>query len=165
MAILLIVVFLILLAGIMLLLIMEHEKRGYGVLSNKRIYQDTEERPGRTLYATTLNLVGRPDYIIVDKDIYIPVEEKPRVKKTPTYPYLNHKMQLMAYCYLVEENFGVRPPYGVLRYREKEFKIEYTENERQSLIKVVNEITLCITSKKDYTSIFRCSHPKHIVKV
>jgi hypothetical protein len=35
---------------------------------------------------------------------------------------------LAAYCLLVEENFGVRSPHGILQYRDRAFAIDYTDD-------------------------------------
>ena len=36
-------------------------------------------------------------------------------------------MQLAAYCLLVEETIGAAPPYGLLRYAERTFRLDYTQ--------------------------------------
>jgi CRISPR-associated exonuclease Cas4 len=84
-----------------------------------------------------------------------PVEVK--TSKTPQNPYLSHTTQLMAYCLLVEENYGVRPTGGILKYPEREFKIAYTDEAKQSLIDLVGEMILLKHSGKE----LHFNHPQH----
>lgn len=141
--------------GLITLLVIRKQKGKFGVLTKKHIYQDTQLKPGETLYSRTIPLVGKPDYIIKDKNFIIPVEVK--TGKTPQSPYLNHTMQLMAYCLLVEENYGVRPPGGYLQYPDKEFKVAYTKEAEESVREVVEEIKQARASGKE----FQCKHPNH----
>jgi CRISPR-associated exonuclease Cas4 len=64
------------------------------------------------------------------------------VKSTPApaQPYANHIMQLAAYCLLLERESGQRPPYGLLRYREKTFQVDYTSELEQALLGLHEEI-------------------------
>jgi len=145
----------ILLLGFILLIVIAKQRKRLGVLMKKRIYQDTQSKPGETMYSKTLNLVGKPDYLIQDKKIIIPVEVK--TGKTPRSPYPNHTMQLMAYCLLVEENFGIRPPGGILKYPEKEFKIAFTKEAENSVRELAKEILQLKNEGKE----INCSHAEH----
>jgi CRISPR-associated exonuclease Cas4 len=147
--------FLIILAGIALLFFMLRKKDSFGVLVGKRIYQDTQEKPGTLLYAKTIPLCGKPDYLMQEKNMIFPVEVK--TGKTPSAPYLNHQMQLMAYCLLVEENFQVRPIGGYLRYPNKEFKIGFTKEAEASVRNLVSEM---IMKKQSGEELF-CKHTEH----
>jgi CRISPR-associated exonuclease Cas4 len=147
--------FFVILAGIVLLLVVREEQKGFGALAGERIYQDTKERPGRNLYAKTLNLVGKPDYLVKEHGVVIPVEVK--TGKTPRSPYENHKMQLWAYCLLVEENYATPPLFGYLLYPENDFQIPYTKREREKVEKVVAEITACKLAHKE----LHCQHKAH----
>jgi CRISPR-associated exonuclease Cas4 len=49
-------------------------------------------------------------------------------------------LQLAAYCLLVEENFGVRPPYGILQYKDQAFAIDYTGDLEADLLDVLDEM-------------------------
>ena len=73
--------------------------------------------PGKTLalddlvlYSERLKIVGRPDRIVKQAGNFIPEEWKPSAKRV----YHSHKLQSTVYCLLIEEKFGVRPPYGVV---------------------------------------------------
>src|SRR5688572_13440327 len=93
--------FILFVLGILLLLFISKKRSDFGILNSTKIYSDTDKNPGETLYSKTINLVGKPDYLIKEDGMIIPVEIK--TGKTPKTPYLNHTMQLMAYCLLVEE--------------------------------------------------------------
>lgn len=141
--------------GIIFLLILRKISKSFGILSKKRIYEDTQKRPGETIFAKTIPLVGKPDYLVKEKGIILPVELK--TGKTPTSPYLNHTMQLMAYCLLVDEQFGIRPPGGYIKYPDKEFKIAYTKEAEESVRSLVKEM---LEKKRNGEELF-CNHPQH----
>lgn len=146
----------IIVLGMVLLWLMSRQQKKLGVLGNKKpVYQDTEETPGDILYAKTLPLVGKPDYLIKEGKFLIPVEVK--TGNAPKKQYLNHNMQLMAYCLLVEEVYGIRPPGGYLKYSDKELKLAYTKEAEQSVREVVSEIRKLKQSNKE----LHCSHPEH----
>lgn len=125
--------------GLVLLLYLLRQKPSFGVLNEKRLYVDTRTKPGKVSFSKSTNLIGKPDYIIKKDGFYIPVEIKSG--KTPSAPYLNHTTQLIAYFFLVEESYGIRPPGGYLKYPKKEFKIAYTQEARESIVKLSDEIT------------------------
>lgn len=91
-----------------------------------------------SLVSHTYRLVGKPDYILRRPEGLIPVEVKPlrRAKK----PYDSDLMQLLAYCVLVEECYGQRPPYGLLRYAEQTFRVDYTAGARAELIATLTDM-------------------------
>ena len=60
------------------------------------------------------NLAGRPDYILHEDGVRIPVEVK--TGRRPRAPFFSHVLQAGAYCLLVEEMYGKSPPGGQLRY-------------------------------------------------
>lgn len=152
------IILVILLLGILLLLHVFREHLQFGILRNERIYQDTEKTPGEILYARTIPLIGKPDYLIKHNNTIIPIEVK--TGKTPKSPYANHIMQMMAYCYLVEEQYGIKPPGGYIHYPNREFHIAYTHEARESVKKLVREL---MYYKKTNTE-FSCTHPEHNIK-
>jgi CRISPR-associated exonuclease Cas4 len=128
-----------------------------GSVGKDRIYQDSLSTPGEILFAKTINLSGKPDYIIHNREGIIPIEVK--TGKPPEYPYENHIMQLMAYCLLVDEHYKSRPPGGIIRYQQtgREFKIAYTKDAEDAVRKLVKEISEKRASGKEPT----CTHPEH----
>ncbi|HEX8188407.1 MAG TPA: PD-(D/E)XK nuclease family protein [Pyrinomonadaceae bacterium] len=96
-----------------------------------------QERP---LVSEALELVGRPDYLIEAEGGVVPVE----VKSTPCpaggRPYDSHLAQLAAYCLLVEDVLGRTVPYGLVKYRDREMRVEYTDEMREQALALVEEL-------------------------
>jgi CRISPR-associated exonuclease Cas4 len=102
-------------------------------------YQDTGgTAPQKPLIARRLGLVGKPDYLLELRGLTIPVEVKPG--RRAARPYESDLMQLAAYCVLVEETSGVAPPYGLLRYAERTFRLDYTEQTRERVLAILDEM-------------------------
>ena len=72
----------------------------------------TEEMP--VLKSRKYNLAGRPDYMIKENDLRIPVEVK--TGRRPKAPFFSHVLQIGAYCLLSEETFRTSPSHGQIRY-------------------------------------------------
>jgi CRISPR-associated exonuclease Cas4 len=103
------------------------------------VYQDADGRaPEKPLIARRLGLVGKPDYLLDLRGQIIPVEVKPA--RRATRPYESDLMQLAAYCVLVEETSGVAPPYGLLRYAERTFRLDYSEQAREEVLAILDEM-------------------------
>jgi len=83
-------------------------------------------------------LSGRPDYIIKLGEKLIPVEEK--TGRTPKGPLYSHIIQVTAYCVLIEDAYGIPPPYGIVKYPEHEFEIEYNEDQKKLLLSKLAEM-------------------------
>ena len=121
----------ILIVGILVLGIIYAMQKFFRLTRGNIIYSDSEKKPGELLHATSVALVGKPDFLIKKNGYIIPVELKRG--KTPESAYPNHVAQLYAYCLLVREKFGVRPPYGILQYPEKELRLEYPEGSEEKM--------------------------------
>jgi len=78
---------------------------------------------------------GRPDAVIKKGPWIIPVEFKSANHEEPME---SHKVQLLCYCFLLEEN-GYNVPYGILRYRGKKFKIHWNSKAKRYLMKIAEE--------------------------
>ncbi len=73
----------------------------------------TKETP--VLKSENYNLAGRPDYLIKEGNMRIPVEVK--TGRRPKAPFFSHVLQIGAYCLLSEETFTDKPPScGQIRY-------------------------------------------------
>jgi CRISPR-associated exonuclease Cas4 len=105
------------------------------------VYSDTGawERVEKALYSRRYRLTGKPDYIVRDEaDAMIPIEVKPN--RNAHGPRHSDTMQLMAYGILVEEKFGVRPEYGLLKYRDDVFRIEFSDELRHEFFEILQEM-------------------------
>jgi len=117
---------LLLCAGLILLWWSARQRRASGLPPGRIISSDTERwgKVEKPLYDPVSGLTGRPDYLVEEKGVLIPVEVKSR--RAPGLPHDSHIFQVAAYCLLVERVYGKRPPYGILRYRDQTFSIDYT---------------------------------------
>ena len=101
------------------------------------MYSDTRhwrECPD-VLYAASANLTGKPDYLVQKWQYVIPVEVKSG--RTPDEPYRSHVLQLAAYCLLVGETRGRRPPYGLIHYPDRTFAVRYTGELERELLETI----------------------------
>jgi CRISPR-associated exonuclease Cas4 len=123
------------------LLLLNLAKRGRATLPRGRlIYIDSRQlsRTPESLCDPRSGLTGRPDYLIQSWRMTIPVEVKSMM--APQRPHEAHVLQLAAYCHLVEVNVGPRPSHGVIRYRDRSFRVNYTRALRQELSKTLDAI-------------------------
>ena len=78
-----------------------------------------------TLRSDRYHLVGRPDALRRRPDgALVPVELKRRSAPSRG-PFPSHVVQLGAYCLLIEEETGRAPPFGVLRYADREMVLPW----------------------------------------
>ena len=89
-------------------------------------------RPERPLRSVAHGLVGRPDFLIEELGALVPVEVKPT--RRAHRPYEGDLLQLAAYCLLVEEETGRRPPYGVLVYETARWEVPWCSDARERLL-------------------------------
>lgn len=113
-----------------------------GLPAGRIIYSDPQllgkvEKP---LFDADLMLTGKPDYLVNQNGALIPVEVKSSFG--PVEPYASHVFQLLSYCLLVESSTGQRPPYGILKYRNRTFAIDYTEAQEQALVELIEDMRL-----------------------
>lgn len=90
---------------------------------------------GRKLTSERYRLVGTPDELRRRPDgRIVPVEWKSG--RAPLGgPHRSHRVQVAAYCLLVEETEGRPPPYGVLRYGDgSEFTVPWDAPARAAVL-------------------------------
>ncbi|MEI7553682.1 Dna2/Cas4 domain-containing protein [Candidatus Chlorohelix sp.] len=104
------------------------------------VYSDTGgwKQVEKSLYSARYNLIGKPDYIVKTRTGLIPVEVKP--KRIAPQPYYSDILQLAAYCLLLEEDWQEKPAYGILRYAEQTFRIEWNSTLRTELLEIISEM-------------------------
>ncbi len=76
---------------------------------------------GREYLSERFGLVGRPDAVVEEDGFFIPIERKAFGKR----PRDKDVAQLLVYCRLIEEEYGVRPPHGylIIGPQAKRFKV------------------------------------------
>jgi CRISPR-associated exonuclease Cas4 len=102
------------------------------------MYQDTQEQPGKMLFSHRYRVKGKPDFLYEQSEFMIPIEVK--TGRTPATPYEGHIMQLMTYCVLVEENYGSRPPHGIIRYAKQDFQIDFTSERERTFVNLLKQM-------------------------
>ena len=114
--------------------------RRSGIPAGRIIYSDHGQwqRASKPLYDAEVGLTGKPDYLIQRDGRLIPAEVKSSY--APRTPYDSHIMQLAAYCVLVEREFGERPPFGLLRYRNRTFEGPFTPQLESQVLDLISAI-------------------------
>jgi CRISPR-associated exonuclease Cas4 len=132
--------FALLALGLLLLWVARRGRARSGLPQGRVIYTDTGgwNRLERPLFSRELLITGKPDYLVADGNDVIPVEVKSC--HAPAQPYLSHVLQLAAYCYLVEECYRRRPPYGIIKYADRTFEIDYTPELEDELLATLDDM-------------------------
>jgi CRISPR-associated exonuclease Cas4 len=132
--------FLFLLASILLWLISRKTRAQTGVPDGRVVYSDAGawQRNEKPLFSNRYGLAGKPDYLVKDGSAIIPVELK--TGAAPSYPRKGHILQLAAYCLLVEENFKARPAYGIIKYANSQFEIDFTPALEDELLDALEDM-------------------------
>jgi len=113
--------------------------RPVGRVAGTEVGRDGQKQE-RPLVSETLELIGRPDYLIEAEGGIIPVEVKSTACPASGRPYDSHLAQLAAYCLLVEDVLGATVPYGLVKYRDQEVRVEYTREMRERALALIEEM-------------------------
>ena len=126
--------------GLLLLWLARQARARSGLPQGRVIYSDTGGwgRPERSLFSRHHALTGKPDYLVTHGDDVIPVEVKSG--HAPAQPYPAHVLQLAAYCLLVEEHHRQRPPYGIIKYADRTFEVDYTPQLEDELLATLDRM-------------------------
>jgi CRISPR-associated exonuclease Cas4 len=132
--------FVLLALGLLLLWLARRGRARSGLPQGRVIYTDTGgwSRLERPLFSREFSLTGKPDYLVADEDDVIPIEVKS--SRAPAQPYPSHVLQLAAYCMLVEECYRRRPPYGVIKYGDRVFEVDYTPELEDELLATLDRM-------------------------
>jgi CRISPR-associated exonuclease Cas4 len=132
----------LLLAGVGLWLLVRARRayRDSGLPAGRITYVDTGawHRCERPLFSRQCRLTGKPDYLVQGPAGVIPVEVKSGA--APQQPYAAHILQLAAYCLLVEEQESRTVPYGIIKYADKAFEIDYTPTLRAQVVDTLEDM-------------------------
>ncbi|MFA5836925.1 MAG: CRISPR-associated protein Cas4 [Bellilinea sp.] len=148
-------------AALVLLWLSRRQRQSAGLPAGRVLYSDPTVigAPERPLYDSETHLTGKPDYLVEEHGVVIPVEVKSGW--APPEPHPGHIYQLLAYCLLVEKTHGKRPPYGILRYRNRSFSIDYTpaaERELRALLEEMHAATRHKELDRSHEDRSRCAH-------
>lgn len=117
-------------------------RQATGLPAGAVVYSDTgkEEAVLEPLVSHRFGLVGKPDYLVEitgaspvqGRRIVVPLEVKSRRRPRAADP--GHVLQLAAYCLLVEDQYGCRPPHGYIRYADATVEVPYTNELRSAVL-------------------------------
>jgi len=143
---------LLLIIAVALILLSGQRRRALGLPEGRVLYADTGPRREvlEPLYADDLGLVGKPDYLVESKDGLVPVEVKSG--RTPSQPFDSHIYQLAAYCLLVQRNYRKRPPYGIVRYPQRSFAVEFTRELETQLLSLLEDMRVDLGTRELHRS-------------
>src|SRR4051795_3729018 len=121
----------VLLVGALLVWWALRSREGRGLGSGETVALDDV-----TLFSERLQLVGRPDRIVRQGENFIPEEWKSSKRVNQ-----GHRLQLGTYFLLIEEEYGVRPPFGVVVLGDgSRVEVENTEALRSEVFAIAEKI-------------------------
>lgn len=120
------------------------QKQKYRIPKGRITYSDLHS-PGEILFSKRYRISGKPDYIVKKNNKFIPVEIK---SGEYNQPQKNHSLQLATYCHLVEEKYGTFVPYGIIVYKNSDFKIPFNPSLRFELESVIEKMRRELKKKK-----------------
>ncbi len=135
---------LLILLGLWLRRRSQQTQQRLGLPTGEIVYSDTGSwrAVAEPLLSRRYGLVGKPDYLVVIKagggEQTVPVEVKSG--NHAQQPRAGHILQLGAYCLLVEDKMGERPPYGLLHYANGTLQIPYTDALRAEVLAAITAI-------------------------
>ena len=129
-----------LLLAVLLFLIARRLRLRLGLPAGRQVYTDTRtwRRVVKSLYDPGLGIAGKPDYLVQQHRVIIPVEVK--TGRAPKAPYDSHIFQLAAYCLLVHRATGKRPPHGIIHYPGRDFAVDYTSDLENALLDLIADM-------------------------
>ena len=116
----------------------ERERGDLKLEKEKIKYVDKLEKKSKLLKSEKYKLRGKPDLVLEKDGNLIPVEVK--TGRVPEGPFFSHVLQIAAYCLLIEEDIGEKPPYGLIRYGDTEFDIDYDEDLKELLLEKLKDM-------------------------
>jgi CRISPR-associated protein Cas4 len=138
------------------------------IQNGKIIYSDLN-KPEKSLFSKKYRLIGKPDYIVKRNGYFIPVEVKSGKHNTVKK---SHIYQLIAYCQLIEDNYNIFTPYGIIIYPEtsKQFEIQFDPKRRFQLDSIIKEMRKSISANSimrnhnEKNRCIKCSMRQHCNK-
>jgi CRISPR-associated exonuclease Cas4 len=111
--------------------------RGRGMRSRRGLSEGrTIDLDSRNLYSARHGLAGRPDRVFDDGGVPIPEEWK-----SARRVHDSHRAQMAVYFILIEEETGLRPPYGVIVTGDGRREIvRNTDELRAWVLKIADQI-------------------------
>ena len=122
-------------------LIEEHE-RALDLPEGDLAYEDIDGL-GEALISDQVPLLGKPTYVVRQTDGRLTPIEVKNTELNELKPASQHVVQIAAYCLILEDYAELPPLYGIVRYSDREFEVEYTPALRKKVIRLLEEMALC----------------------
>lgn len=120
--------------------VVRKEKQFYGIPDGRILYSDLNASAA-PLFSPRLRLCGKPDYIIMRQNQYIPVEVKSGRR---SHPHHSQVLQLATYCQLLEDVSDVFVAEGILVYNHTTHRIPFDPGLRFELESIINTMRACL---------------------
>ena len=156
------VALLLILIGALIFWLGRRTQSGAGLPIGRVIYSDTSgwrslEKP---LFSRTHRLTGKPDYLVQQGREIIPIEVK-SAQAPGAGPRRSHVLQLAAYCLLIEATYRQIPKYGIVKYADRMFAVDYTDALRSELLNVIGAMRDDLArgaAERSHDEAARCAH-------
>jgi CRISPR-associated exonuclease Cas4 len=153
---------LLILSGVLIFWLGRRSQSEAGLPTGRVIYSDTRgwqslEKP---LFSHLQRLTGKPDYLVQQGREIVPVEVK-SAHAPSDGPRRSHVLQLAAYCLLVEETYRQKPKYGIVKYADRMFAVDYTDALRFELLDVIAAMRDDLArgaAERSHDEAARCAH-------
>lgn len=143
------------------LVLSQRLRRWSGLPEGEIVYSDADGAAGEMLVSRRYGLRGKPDYLLEAEDEnLIPVEVKSANAPTNGRPYRSHLLQLAVYFVLVEDVLERPVAYGLIRYRNRTLRIANTDELREDLFSVIDEMREVMvrgSAHRDHNQPRRCA--------
>jgi CRISPR-associated exonuclease Cas4 len=119
----------------------------------------------RQLVSWEYGVTGRPDFIVDHQGVPIPVLAK-RGKAPTGNAHDAHVAQILIYCLLVHETTQSAPPYGIIRYSNRTFEVDYNAKTAEAVLDLIDEVRAqqqhvpLPRSHENERHCYACSHRK-----
>lgn len=98
------------------------------------------------LRSDRLGLVGRPDQIVRIGNARVPVEQKPRARVL----HPSHVLQVGAQCLLIEDTYGVRPPFGVVVLADgKDVRVPFDRGLERAVLDAMSAMRTIMAARQE----------------
>ncbi|MDQ3012417.1 MAG: CRISPR-associated protein Cas4 [Acidobacteriota bacterium] len=153
--------FLLGLAAMAMLALSNYLRRQSGLPEGEVVYEDASGQ-GRELFSKRLGLSGKPDYLLEDTEgNLIPVEVKSGYAPRGDRPYESHRLQIAAYLLLVEEVLQRTAAYGLIRYRNRTLRVDYTDELHAELMDTIDQMRTLLARGEAHRS---HNHPQRCMR-
>src|SRR5512143_4114871 len=157
-----IIALLLIILGLLVLWVGRRSQAEAGLPIGRVIYSDTRgwqsiEKP---LFSHTHRLTGKPDYLVKQGRDIVPVEVK-SARAPSDGPHRSHVLQLAAYCLLIEETYRQKPKYGIVKYADRMFAVDYAASLRAALLDVIAAMRDDLArgaAQRSHDEAARCEH-------